>query len=79
MDSGMTDLGMNARARELADAMVEDSAALRVRTRILGNGARVIDAGIETDGGYGAGLALSEVCMGGLGNVAFTTAQVGLA
>jgi len=77
MDSGMTDLGMNARARELADAMVEDSAAVRVRARILGNGARVIDAGIETDGGYGAGLALSEVCMGGLGDVAFTTAQVG--
>ena len=77
MDSGMTDLGMNARARELADAMVEDSGALRVRSTTLGNGARVIDAGIEVEGGYGAGLALSRICMGGLGDVAFTTAQIG--
>ena len=77
MDSGMTELGMNERARELADAMVEESAALRVRASTLGNGARVIDAGIETDGGYDAGLALAEICMGGLGDVAFTTAQIG--
>ena len=77
MDSGMTDLGMNPRARELADAMVEESASLRVRTKTLDNGARVIDAGIEVEGGYGAGLALAEICMGGLGDVAFTTARIG--
>ena len=77
MDSGMTDLGMNQRAAELADAMVEEAALLRVSVRTLGNGARVIDAGIETEGGYGAGLALSEICMGGLGDIAATTVRIG--
>ncbi len=77
MDSGMTDLGMNQRAAELADAMVEEAALLRVSARTLGNGARVIDAGIETEGGYGAGLALSEICMGGLGDIAVTSVRIG--
>jgi methenyltetrahydromethanopterin cyclohydrolase len=77
MDRGMTDLGMNQRAVELADAMVDEAALLRVRSKTLRNGARVIDAGIESDGGYGAGLALSEICMGGLGDVACTTARIG--
>ena len=77
MDSGMTDLGMNRRARELADAMVEEAGLLRVREKTLANGARVIDAGIETEGGYGAGLAIAEICMGGLGDVSYTTAPIG--
>jgi methenyltetrahydromethanopterin cyclohydrolase len=77
MDSGMTDLGLNQRAAELAVAMVEEAALLRVRSRTLANGARIVDAGIEVEGGYGAGLALAEVCMGGLGDVSYTTARIG--
>jgi methenyltetrahydromethanopterin cyclohydrolase len=77
MDSRMTDLGMNARGRELVETMVEESASLRVRATTLGNGARVIDAGIEVEGGYGAGLTLARICMGGLSDIAFTTARVG--
>jgi methenyltetrahydromethanopterin cyclohydrolase len=77
MDSGMTDLGLNRRAKELADAMVEQAALLRVREQTLANGARVIDAGIETEGGYRAGLAIAEICMGGLGEVSYTTAPIG--
>ncbi len=77
MDSGMTDLGMNRRAKELADAMVKEAARIRVRETTLTNGARVIDAGIETEGGYGAGLAIAEICMGGLGYVSYTTAPIG--
>ena len=77
MDSGMTDLRMNQHAGELADAMVEEAALLRVRPMTLGNGARVIDAGIEAEGGFGAGLALAEICMGGLGDVAYTAVRIG--
>ncbi|MGH7580291.1 MAG: methenyltetrahydromethanopterin cyclohydrolase [Gemmatimonadales bacterium] len=73
----MTGLRLNERALRLADAMVADAALLRVRSRTLGNGARVIDAGVDTDGGYGAGLALAGICMGGLGKVAYTTVQIG--
>jgi methenyltetrahydromethanopterin cyclohydrolase len=77
MDSAMTGMRMNERATELADAMVEESALLRVQSLILRNGARVIDAGIGTAGGYGAGIAISEICMGGLGDISHTTVQVG--
>ena len=77
MDSGMTGLRLNERAAELADAMVEEAALLRVRSRTLASGARVIDAGIESAGGYGAGLAISEICMGGLSDISYTTVQVG--
>ena len=77
MDSGMTVLRMNERAEELADAMVSEADFLRVRSHTLGNGARIIDAGVEADGGYGAGLALSEICMGGLGYVSYTTVTIG--
>jgi methenyltetrahydromethanopterin cyclohydrolase len=37
----------------------------------------VIDAGVEVDGGIEAGLALSEICMGGLRNVTTTPVQIG--
>ena len=77
MDSGMTGLRMNERATELVDAMVEEAELLRVRSHTLDNGARIIDAGVETEGGYGAGLALAEICMGGLGDLAYATVQVG--
>jgi methenyltetrahydromethanopterin cyclohydrolase len=64
-------LALNERAWEIADRMVANGAALRVTSRTLPGGARVIDAGIETDGGYGAGLAFSQICMGGLGDIAY--------
>ena len=41
------------------------------------SGARVIDAGVEAEAGIDAGLALAEICMGGLGNVAYTPLQIG--
>jgi methenyltetrahydromethanopterin cyclohydrolase len=77
MDSGMTGLQMNELATEIADALEESAPLLRVRVQTLPGGARVIDAGVETDGGYDAGLALAEICMGGLGSVAFTPLQIG--
>ncbi len=77
MDSGMTGLRMNELATDLADALEENAPQLRVRAQALPGGARVIDAGVETDGGYDAGLALAEICMGGLGSVAYTPLQIG--
>jgi methenyltetrahydromethanopterin cyclohydrolase len=65
----MIDLGMNERAAQLADRIVERRTELRVVVHTLASGARVIDAGIDTPGGHGAGLALARLCMGGLGHV----------
>ena len=62
---------LNERAWAIADRMVAQADELRVAARTLGNGARVIDAGIDVPGGWGAGLALAEICMGGLGHVTY--------
>ena len=77
MDSGMTGLQMNEMAAEIADGMEEQASLLRVRSHTLGNGARVIDAGIDVPGGYDAGLAMAEICMGGLGSIAYAPVQIG--
>jgi methenyltetrahydromethanopterin cyclohydrolase len=78
MDSmTMTGLQMNELATEIADHLEEHAPALRVRSQTLPTGARVIDAGVEIEGGYDAGLALGEICMGGLGNVAYAPLQIG--
>jgi methenyltetrahydromethanopterin cyclohydrolase len=68
---------MNEAASEIADSMADQAELLRVRTFRLPSGARVIDAGVEADGGIEAGLALAEICMGGLGNVSCTPLQIG--
>jgi methenyltetrahydromethanopterin cyclohydrolase len=70
-------LGLNERAWRIADAMVANAAELRVAARTLPGGARVIDAGIDTPGGYGAGRALAEICMGGLADVAYPPVPIG--
>jgi methenyltetrahydromethanopterin cyclohydrolase len=77
MDTGMTSLRMNELATEIADGLEEHAALLRVSVRRLTGGARVIDAGVDIEGGYEAGLALAEICMGGLGSVAYTPVQIG--
>jgi methenyltetrahydromethanopterin cyclohydrolase len=77
MDRAMTGMRMNERAAELADAMVEESALLRVQSLILRNEARIIDAGVGSAGGYRAGMAISQICMGGLSDISYTPVQVG--
>jgi methenyltetrahydromethanopterin cyclohydrolase len=70
-------LGLNERAWRIADGMTAGADALRVAVRALPGGARVIDAGIDTPGGYGAGLALAEICMGGLGHIDYAPTVIG--
>src|SRR3954467_13440252 len=77
MDTLVTSLRMNEAATEIADSMVDQAELLRIRTERLPSGARIIDAGGQPHGGIGAGLALSRICMGGLGQVACTPLQIG--
>src|SRR5436309_13604539 len=77
MGRRMTDLGMNERAWALADRVVERAADLRIAVHTLANGARVVDAGAHVPGGFAAGLALAELCMGGLGHVAIAPLTIG--
>ena len=77
MDAVMTaPLRMNELATEIADELGEHAPLFRVVSHTLASGARVIDAGVATDGGYDAGLALAEICMGGLGHVSYSPVQI---
>jgi methenyltetrahydromethanopterin cyclohydrolase len=73
----MTDLGMNARALDLAHRAVERAAELRIAVHTLTGGGRLLDAGIDVPGGFAAGRLLAELCMGGLGHLAFGALSIG--
>jgi methenyltetrahydromethanopterin cyclohydrolase len=73
----MTSLNMNERARDIADLMAEESIGLRLAVSSLPGGARVIDAGVQVNGGLNAGLLLSEICMGGLGDIEYCSIALG--
>jgi methenyltetrahydromethanopterin cyclohydrolase len=77
MDGQVTSFRMNELASDIVEGMVDQADLLRIRAHRLPGGARVIDAGVEVDGGIEAGLALAEICMGGLGNVSTIAVQVG--
>jgi methenyltetrahydromethanopterin cyclohydrolase len=68
---------LNDRAWAIADAMVERGADLYIAVSKTTNGARIIDAGIDAIGGYAAGQALAELCMGGLGNLSQEMVDIG--
>src|ERR687894_333884 len=64
-------LSLNDRARELADRLAADAEAARVEVTTLSNGTRLIDCGAAAPGGFEAGRYFAEVCMAGLGKVAY--------
>ena len=64
-------LNMNERAWQLADALAARAQELHVAVHTIANGALVLDAGVAARGGLEAGRALAELCMGGLGHLAF--------
>ena len=68
---------MNEGAWTLADWCVAHAAELCIDVHTLAGGARVLDAGVHAPGGFEAGRALAELCMGGLGHVAFAPVTIG--
>jgi methenyltetrahydromethanopterin cyclohydrolase len=62
---------LNDRANELADRLAADADLARVAVTTLSNGARLIDCGAEAAGGFEAGRRFAEICMAGLGTVAY--------
>jgi methenyltetrahydromethanopterin cyclohydrolase len=64
-------LSLNDRAAALADRLADDAEAARVAVTKLSNGTRVIDCGASAPGGFEAGRAFAEICMAGLGSVAY--------
>lgn len=69
-------LSVNEKGLEIAEEIMEWSDELKVKTTELSNGARVIDCGVNVDGGYEAGLMFTDICMGGFGLSSITVRKV---
>jgi methenyltetrahydromethanopterin cyclohydrolase len=68
---------MNERAWVLADRAAAQADELRIALHVLPSGARVLDAGVNVAGGYAAGLLLTELCLGGLGQIQYCPVMIG--
>jgi methenyltetrahydromethanopterin cyclohydrolase len=62
-------LSINKMALKWAQKLIEDPDYYRVKVEKLPSGATVIDTGLESHGGYEAGLMATRIAMGGAGSV----------
>jgi methenyltetrahydromethanopterin cyclohydrolase len=69
-------LSVNELALEIFDNLAELSEEFNAAYHELDNGARIVDCGVSTRGGYAAGRAFTEICMGGLGEVNFRMGHI---
>ena len=60
---------LNDRALRLTDRLVADAENLRIAVSQTPDGARILDCGIQAEGGLAAGLALARVCLADLADV----------
>ena len=67
---------VNAHAAPLLRQLVADADALRLRIFDDAGGVRIIDAGIEAEGGVAAGLAIADICLAGLGRARLAAAPL---
>lgn len=69
-------LSVNELALEIFENLAEYAEEFNAAYHELDNGARIVDCGVSTRGGYAAGRAFTEICMGGLGEVNFRMGQI---
>ncbi|MEM2517665.1 MAG: methenyltetrahydromethanopterin cyclohydrolase [Candidatus Bathyarchaeia archaeon] len=62
-------VSINANALRIVNEMIERKDELKIKIEKTCRGAKIIDAGVETKGGYLAGKYIAEICLGGLGSV----------
>lgn len=70
-------LSVNELALDIFDELFEYAEDYNVAPHELDNGARIVDCGVRTPGGYQAGRRFTEICMGGLGEVDTVMGRVG--
>ena len=73
----MTDpaVSVNARAQALIELLVASKAEHKIEVARGTQGETLIDAGSRAEGSIAAGLALAEICMGGLGRLHLTSSS----
>jgi methenyltetrahydromethanopterin cyclohydrolase len=76
MQGFLSMLSVNELALEIFENLAEIPEEFNCTYHELDNGARIVDCGISTRGGYAAGRAFTEICMGGLGEVNFRMGHI---
>jgi methenyltetrahydromethanopterin cyclohydrolase len=69
-------MNLNAQSLVVAESLLTRAEERRVALRQIEGGGRVIDCGIATPGGLGAGLELARVCLADLADVAIVPGEV---
>lgn len=72
-----SEISVNRGAMRLVEEMIERPNSLGIKVTKTGNGATVIDAGIDAAGSFGAGRYVTEVCLGGLGRASMSMTDYG--
>src|SRR5215470_11894323 len=68
-------LSVNARAQALIQTLVAEKTEHKIEVSRGARGETLIDAGSHTQGSIAAGLALADICMGGLGKLQLTSSS----
>jgi methenyltetrahydromethanopterin cyclohydrolase len=70
-------ISVNRKAMEIVDRLMGDDLELGVTVKTDGDGATIIDAGVEAEGSFEAGLLITEICMGGMGKATMGLGEYG--
>jgi methenyltetrahydromethanopterin cyclohydrolase len=70
-------ISVNSSALPVVQEMIEYADELGIKVTTTGNGATIIDAGIEANGSLNAGRFVTEVCLGGLGTASLSLSEYG--
>ncbi|MBS7644933.1 methenyltetrahydromethanopterin cyclohydrolase [Candidatus Bathyarchaeota archaeon] len=65
--SKKAEISLNIKARRIVNKLMDDENRLGVSVYASGDGSTIIDAGVEAEGSFEAGLLVTEICMGGMG------------
>ncbi len=63
---------VNKYSQPLVKELIENADKLRVDVQKMANGCTIVDAGISVPGGLEVGRIISEICLGGLGDVSIS-------
>jgi methenyltetrahydromethanopterin cyclohydrolase len=70
-------LSVNRLAWKLLDKLVQNAELYGVKAEETDSGTTIIDAGVNTRGGFQAGKIITEICMGGCGKAEITYREYG--
>jgi methenyltetrahydromethanopterin cyclohydrolase len=69
-------LSVNRLSASICRKMIDEANILNIRHTQFKNGAHLIDTGNKAKGGEQAGLYVTKICLGGVGNVSLTSTEV---